>query len=159
MFIWDEQILSVADPLCSLRAYFYHLTIAWIHHSLCFVLTQWLFDSIFVLPLFLTNNMKKLSIGNLCFISLDKFPLVFYLATISFLLSDIITNIIYRLLVRYVREVSSRTDGNDRLKMQRDLTIVRRIVILNIQLIIIGFPVLIFAILIAIRTDLLPQKY
>ncbi|CAF4113883.1 unnamed protein product [Adineta steineri] len=182
MFIWDKQVLPVADPLCSIRAYFYHSTIAWIHHSLilqaieryckirrlkllhtrtrqlCFILLQWLFDFTFVLPVFATGNMKKLTIDNLCFVSLNTIPLVFYLAGISFLLSDIILSIIYRLLVRYVREVSLRVNGNHRIKMQRNLTMVRRIVLIHIQLVIVGFPVLIFVILIAIRADLLPKN-
>ncbi|CAF3815956.1 unnamed protein product [Adineta steineri] len=182
MFIWDTQVLPVADPLCSIRAYFYHSTIAWIHHSLilqaieryckirrlkllqtrtrqlCFILLQWLFDFTFVLPVFLTGNMKKLTIDNFCFVSLNTIPLVFYLAGISFLLSDIILSVIYKLLVRYVREVSLRVNGNYRLKMQRDLTMVHRIVLINVQLVVVGFPVLIFIILTAIRTDLLPNN-
>ncbi|UJR07161.1 hypothetical protein I4U23_011449 [Adineta vaga] len=182
MFIWDEQVSPAIDPLCSVRAYFYHSTIAWIHHSLVlqaiqryckvrtlqifhtrtrqlgFILIQWLFDFTFVLPVFLTGNMKKLTMDNLCFVSLDKLPLVFYLATVSFLLSDIIINIIYRLLVRYVHEISSRVNGNRQIQMQRDLTMVRRVVLLNIPLLVIGIPVLIVLVLIVIRTDLLPKN-
>lgn len=182
MLIWDEQIMPIVDPLCSVRAYFYHSTIAWIHHSLilqaiqrycrlrrlelfrtrtrqsCFILVQWLFDFTFTLPPFITGNMVKLDIDSLCFVSLNKLPFVFYLATVSFFLSDVILSVIYRLLVRHVREISSRINGRHQRQMQRDLTMVRRIVLLNIQLVVVGFPVVIFVILIATRPDLLPNN-
>ncbi|CAF1258101.1 unnamed protein product [Adineta ricciae] len=182
MFIWDEQVLPVVDPLCSIRAYFYHSTIAWIHHSLVlqaleryfkvrrilffrthtrqlgFILIQWLFDFLFGLPVLLTGNMKKLMIDNLCFVSLNALPCVFYLAGVSFILSDITLSVIYRLLVRHVREISSRLNGNRLINMQRDLTIVHRIVLLNILLVIVGFPVLIVVICVTIRADLLPNN-
>ena len=182
MLIWDRYLVPDVDSLCGVRAYFYHSTIAWIHHSLvlqaiekyckirrisllknrsrqiCFVLIQWIFDSTFDLPAFVTGNMKKLDSDNLCFVSLTTPHFVFYQAGLTFLVSDISLTVIYQLLIRHVRQVSARIDGNRAAQMRRDLTIVRRIVLLNSQLVVVGLPVLVFVILTSIRLDLLPYK-
>ena len=182
MLIWDRYLVPEVDSLCGVRAYFYHSTIAWIHHSLillalekyckirqigllknrsrqiCFVLIQWIFDFTFDLSAFVTGNMKKLDSDNLCFVSLTTPDFVFYQAGLTFLVSDISLTFIYQLLIRHVRQVSSRSDGNRQAQMRRDLTMVRRIVLLNSQLVLVGLPVLVFVILTSIRLDLLPYK-
>jgi hypothetical protein len=182
MFIWDQYLTPNIDSLCALRAYLHHSTIACVHHSfillaieryckirqytflkthrrkICFVLFQWIFDFTFDLPPFITGNMVKLASDNLCFIILTRLDLVLYLAGVSFLLTDVTLSIIYRLLVRHVRQASARLNNNQQVRMQRDLTMVRRIVLLNSQLAIIGIPVLVVIILTIIRADLLPNK-
>ena len=65
---------------------------------------------------------------------------------------------IYQLLIRYVRQVSSSIDGNRAAQMRRDLTMVRRVALLNSQLVVVGLQVLVFVILTSIRLDLLPYK-
>ena len=182
MFIWDQYVTPTIDSLCALRAYFHHSTIACVHHSfillaieryckirqltflnthcrkICFVLFQWIFDFTFDLPIFITGNMVKLASDNLCFVTLTRFDLVLYMAGLSFVLTDVILSIIYRLLIRHVRQASARLNNNQQMRMQRDLTMVRRIVLLNSQLALAGIPVLILIILTIIRADLLPKK-
>ncbi|CAF1462137.1 unnamed protein product [Adineta steineri] len=182
MFIWDQYVEPKIDSLCAFRAYFHHCTIAWVHHSfillaierfckirqftflknqqrrICVVLFQWIFDFSFPLPVFITGNMIKLASDNACFVSLTRLDLIFYMAAVSFLLTDIILGIIYRLLVRHVRQASARLNNNQQVRMQRDLTVVRRIVILNSQLVVIAIPVVVVIILASIRADLLPNK-
>jgi hypothetical protein len=182
MFIWDQYLTPNIDSLCALRAYFHHSTIACVHHSfillaieryckirqitflmthrrkICFVLFQWIFDFTFTLPAFITGNMVKLASDNLCFVILTRFDFVFYMAGLSFLLTDVTLSIIYRLLIRHVRQASARLNNNQQMRMQRDLTMVRRIVLLNSQLAVAGIPVLVVIILILIRADLLPNK-
>ncbi|UJR06885.1 hypothetical protein I4U23_011174 [Adineta vaga] len=182
MLIWDQYENPKIDSLCSLRAYFHHSSIASIHHSfillalerfckirnltllknryrkISMVLIQWLFDFTFPLPVFITGNMPKVQSENACFVILTRPDLVLVLAGTAFLLTDISLSIIYRLLIRHMRQISSRLNNNQQMKMQRDLTVVRRIVLLNSQLAVAGIPVLIHITLILIRSDLLPPR-
>ena len=156
MYIWDEQVVPVVDSLCSVRAYVHHSTIAAVHHSfilqavqryckirgiallntrshqICLVLTQWIFDFTFTLPAFVTGNMKKMISDNLGFISLNRLDSMIPMATILFVLSDITLSVIYKSLVRYVRNTSSRVIGNNQIQVRRDVTMVRRILLLNL---------------------------
>ena len=183
MLIWDQQSLSEIDSLCSLRAYIHHSTIAGIHHSFILqamekyfkikrinflhnrkrqvlvVLIQWIFDFTFSIPIFLTGNMPKLSSDNLCFISLTRLYLLLYMVTISFLVSDITLAILYRRLLNHVREISSRVHAHQQNQMRRDLIVVRRIILLNSQLALVGVAVLTVVILSVIRVDILPSKW
>ncbi|CAF1181772.1 unnamed protein product [Adineta ricciae] len=183
MLIWDQYEYSTVDSLCPLRAYFHHSTIAWIHHSfillavdryckirqvtllkshiskICIVICQWIFDFTFDLPALVTGNMPKLATDNICFVALTRLDFVLYMAAVSFLLTDISLSIIYRLLVRHIRDASSKFNSNQQVRMQRDLTVVRRIVLLNSQLFVVGIPVLVLIILTIIRVDLLPHKF
>ncbi|CAF4172722.1 unnamed protein product [Rotaria sordida] len=182
MLNFDQQSVPKIDSLCSLRAYIHYCSIACIHHSLILqalekylkvrrimflnsqirkmgvVLIQWIFDFTFTLPIFLTGNMVKMIIDNLCFISLSRLDLLLYTGVTIYILSDIVLAVIYRLLVRYVRQVSSKIDGNQQLKMQRDLTMVHRIVLINFQLAIVGIPAMLVMIVSIIRSDLLPHN-
>ena len=182
MFIWDQYVTPNIDSLCAFRAYFHHSTVACVHHSfiliaieryckirqiaffknhrrkICFVLVQWIFDFTFDLPAFITGNMVKFASDNLCFVTLTNFDFVLYMAGLSFLLTDVILSIIYRLLIRHVRQASARLNNNQKMRMQRDLTMVRRIVLLNSQLAVAGIPVLVLIIITIIRADLLPNK-
>ncbi|UJR20009.1 hypothetical protein I4U23_023143 [Adineta vaga] len=183
MFIWDQYLVPDMDSLCALRAYLQHSTVTCIYHSfillaiekynkvigirflntkhrkICLVLFQWIFDFTFDLPVLVTGNMTKLSFDNVCFVKLTRLDLSLYMAGVSFLLTDIVLSIIYRLLVRHVRQVSARLDNNRQMRMQRDLTMVRRIILLNLQLIIVGIPVLIVVVFSIVRVDLVPNKF
>ncbi|CAF1341059.1 unnamed protein product [Rotaria sordida] len=124
MLNFDQQSVPKIDSLCSLRAYIHYCSIACIHHSLILqalekylkvrrimflnsqirkmgiVLIQWIFDFTFTLPIFLTGNMVKMIIDNLCFISLSRLDLLLYTGVTIYILSDIVLAVIYRLLVR-----------------------------------------------------------
>ncbi|CAF1223797.1 unnamed protein product [Adineta steineri] len=171
MFIWDQYQVPKIDLLCPLRAYFHHSIMACIHHSfillaierfckirqvkflktqrqkICLVLFQWIFDFTFALPVLLTGNMVKVESDNFCFVTLTRVDLVLYLGIVAFLLTNITLSIIYRSLVRHVRQASAKLNNNQQVRMQRDLTMVRRIVLLNSQLALIGIPVLVLIIL------------
>lgn len=181
MFIWDRQIVPDIDSLCPLRAYLHHTMIAFIHHSLVlqaikkylrikriellntktrqivFVLAQWIFDYGYVLPVFLTGNMEKTSLDNLCFISFAHLHVVFVMATLTFIVPDISLIILYRLLVRYARTSSSKFSHIQNLRMNRELTVIRRIMALHGLLVIVDSPAIIFIILNATHKNLLPQ--
>ena len=183
MFIWDRQTNPTVDIFCSVRAYLYHSTTAWIHHSLvlqaiekfckikniellttprrqiAFVLAQWTLDFTFDLPVLLTGNMPKMVVDNMCFVSLFRMDLVSYMAAISFLMTGVSLSLIYRRLVNHVRQVSVRASNSQQAHMRRDLVMVRRIVLLNSELAIAGLPVTILVIVSAIRADLLPARW
>lgn len=180
MNIWDEQAVPVVDSLCSVRAYLYHSTIAAVHYSfilqavqryckvrgitafntrsrqIWLVLTQWILNFTVTLPAFVTGNMTKMISDNFCFVSLTRLDFIISMAAISYILPDITLSVIYKSLVRYVRNVSSRVGGQNQIQMRRDLTMVRRIVLLNLQLALVGLPIVTFIVVNAIRVDLLP---
>ncbi|CAF3325263.1 unnamed protein product [Rotaria sp. Silwood2] len=181
MLLWDQELIPQIDSLCSLRAYIHHSTIAAVHHSfvlqgiekyakikrltllnsqhskILIVLIQWIFDFIFGLPVYVTGNMPKLRTENSCFVSLTNVGTLIYLFTITFIISDIILSILYRRLVHYVHQASLRVHGNQQ-QMKRDLAVVRRVVLLNSQLALVGIPSLIFIIFSMVRPDLSPMK-
>ena len=183
MFVWDRQTNRTGDILCSIRAYLHHSTTAWIHHSLvlqaiekfckikniellttrrrqiAFVLAQWTLDFTFDLPILLTGNMPKMVVDNMCFVSLFRMDLVFYMAVIAFLMTGVSLSLIYRRLVNHVRQASVRASNHQQAHMRRDLVMVRRIVLLNSELAIAGVPVTILVIVSAIRADLLPARW
>lgn len=183
MTIWDQQTILITDYLCPLRAYFFHSLIACIHHSFILlatekyckikkikiidsskyqvfiVLVQWIFDFTYCLPILLTGNMVKLTFDNMCFVSLSNYALVFYIGFSVFIVTDIALVVLYRRLVKYVRQASSRVYGNQQLRMRRDLTMVRRIVMLNALLVFGGIPAFSTVIMNMIRPDLIPHNF
>lgn len=183
MYTWDRSEVVDIDSLCSARAYLHHSIAACIHHSfllqaiqrfctirrlpflknqrrkILLVLFQWISDFAVPLPAFVTGNMGKLSSENVCFVTMTKFYFSLYMAGWAFLLTDVSLTVIYRSLVRHVREVSARLDRNQQNQIERDLTMVRRIVLLNSQLLLTGIPVLVVIILMLVRADLLPNKF
>jgi hypothetical protein len=148
-------ILLAIERYCKIR----QITFLKTHRrKISFVLFQRIFDFTFCLPVCITGNMVKLASDNVCFVTLSRLDFILYMAGLSFLLTDITLSIIYRLLIRYVRQASARLNNNQQMRIQRDLTMVRRIVLLNSQLAIAGIPVLVVIILTIIRADLLPNK-
>ncbi|CAF1181118.1 unnamed protein product [Adineta ricciae] len=182
MYIWDQYENPNIDTLCSLRAYFHHSSVACIHFSFillaleryckvrqlkllatpwrktCTVLFQWIVGFTFTLPVLVTGNMPKMASDNLCFVTLLKPDFIVYQSVTTLLTTDVALGILYRSLVRHVRQVSSKLNNNQQTRMHRDLTMVRRIVLLNFQLAIVGIPIIIVVILTLIRVDLIPHK-
>lgn len=136
MFVWDQYSEPKIDSLCALRVYFHHSTAACIYHAfillaieryckihrtwflktrrqqICLVLCQSIFDFSFNLPVLLTGNMVKVESDNFCFVSLKRADLRLYQSIISFLIPNISLSIIYRLLIRHARQVSSNLNRN-----------------------------------------------
>lgn len=182
MHFWDQQKQPEIDDLCATRAFLHHSTIAAIHHAftlqaieryckvlqirlfnswnrrLGIVLFQWTFDLSFAIPILLTGNMEKTKRDNMCLVSLHRLELVFYMFISSFVLSDVGLIIIYYRLVKHVRNVSANTQIHHRLHNNRDVTMVKRIVLLNAQLAAVGCPVLFIILGSAFREDLFPIK-
>ncbi|UJR07200.1 hypothetical protein I4U23_011488 [Adineta vaga] len=182
MFIWDQNDTPQIDALCAFRAYFYHSTSACVPHSFillaieryckirqftflktqyrkkCLVLLQWVFDLTFTLPILFTGNMTKVASDNLCFVTLTRLNLIFYIAVITNPLTMITLIIIYRLLVRHMHQVSTRLNNNQHMRLQRDVIVLRRIVLLNSQLVLVAIPLVILIYLIIFKGDLLPNK-
>lgn len=180
MMIWDEYLLTNIDYLCKFRTYLLYSTSALVHHSFVLqaidryfkikgiklldkrsrqrflILVQWIFDFTFPLPLLLTGNREKLTKDTQCYLSIRRFDLAVYMGTMTYMATDITLLILYRRLVVYVRKVSAQVNGDQQLKMHRDLTMVLRIFLLNIPLFLVDVPVLILIILNRIRSDLLP---
>ncbi|CAF1328274.1 unnamed protein product [Rotaria sp. Silwood1] len=103
--------------------------------------------------------MPKFPTENMCFVSITKLSVLICMFTITFIVSDVMLSVLYRRLVNYVRQASSRVQGNQSQQMRRDLIVVRRVVLLNAQLALVGIPSLIFIIFTIIRPDLSPIKW
>lgn len=183
IFIWDQQQQPNVDFLCSIRAYIHHTALVCIHHSLVvqaiqkycnvksikifdslshkiyLVVIQWTLDLIFLLPVLFTGNMPKLSFDNMCLIALSKPYIIAITPIFSYILPDVILIVLYVTLVKFVRQASARVHTNQDIRMRRDLTMVRRIMMLNGQLIVLSLPVAIVIIMATIRLELLNVKY
>ncbi|CAF2772924.1 unnamed protein product [Rotaria sp. Silwood2] len=79
------------------------------------------------------------------------------MSALTFVVPDIVLVILCRRLVNYVHQISSRVNGNHQLRMYRDLTMIRRIVLLNFQFVLLGIPAIIFMLMNIIRPNLLPH--
>lgn len=180
MIVWDQQQVPNIDYLCQFRAYLTHSTGGFIHHTfilqavqrylkvrrihvfnnpirkaLLFV-TQWIFSYTYILPVLLTGNMVKPKVDNLCFITLTKPYVIIPIAIASYFLTDVIVITLYRRLVNYIRQVSSIITANRRARIQRELILVRRIIMLNGMLVLVGSPVIACLILSLLPGNLLP---
>lgn len=183
MYLWDEQLAPDFYSLYSLRGYIPHSSIACIHHSLvlqaiqkyctitrvewlnsttrqvCLVLGQWIFDFTFGLPMFLTGNITKLAVENVCLVSFSRPELLFTAGGIIFLLSDTVMITLYGSLIRFVRKASTKVSGSQQQNMNRDMAMVRRIVMLHFALLFIVLPAFVAMILGAIRIEILPYRF
>ncbi|CAF3477441.1 unnamed protein product [Rotaria socialis] len=144
MLVWDQQLVSNIDT--SDRQICKNKKMKLLDRPIrkfSIVLIQCLSDFTVILPVLLTGNIVKMKIDNLCFVSFDRLDLVFTMSALTFVVSDVILAVLYRRLVMYVRQTSSRVNGNQRLRIQRDLAMMRRIVVLHAQLVLVGSPVFI----------------
>ncbi|CAF4648607.1 unnamed protein product, partial [Rotaria sp. Silwood2] len=181
MFLWDYECITNAELFCPLRGYIHHVGIASIHHSLvlqaiqkycriknikildssprkiCLVFGQWIFDFGYILPIYLTNNISKLPFDNACLISISRPDLLFSSGVVAFFVSDIIMAVLYRRLIKFVRQASQKANANQMQKINRDVAVFRRITLLNFELVILGIPALIVLIVAAIHIEILPK--
>lgn len=182
MLIWERQKVLVIDFLCLLRGYIHHSSLVSIHHSLLlqavqrycsiktiklldshtrkilFVLFQWILDFTFLLPILLTGNFTKFFLDNICLISFEKPYVLILVAIVSVVSVDVIMIILYRRLIRYVHQMSAKVHVNRQKQMHRDLKMIRRVILLNFQLLFLSVPVIIVTILAAIRQDLIVKN-
>lgn len=182
MYLYDVQLSSDYFILCSLRGYIHHSAIAFLHHSLvlqavqkycsitrnglldttvkkiCFVAFQWIFDFSFCLPLLLTGNIPKLPVENVCLITFSKPYFLFSAGGIVFFVSDIIMIYVYWSLIKFVRNASTKVHGGQQQKMNRDMEMVRRIVMLHFILLFLVLPAFMAMIIAAIRIEILPDR-
>ena len=180
--IWDQEVIPTIDQLCSTRAFIYHSSIAAIHHSFMLqaihrfckvkgstllktnarkvwlVLLQWICDFIYCIPALVTGNLKKLVSDNLCFVNLTKPEFFVPMAIFAYFSADIVVNVIYKLLMRHLSETSSRINTVQERRMRRDVVVVRRIILLNAPMAIVGMPTLVVITLTAIQVDILPHN-
>ena len=150
---------------CSVRAYIYHSSIAAVHHSFVlqaihrfwkikgsevlknkrrkvgFILTQWMFDFVFDLPPTSDRKYGQIKVRKSLFRQpYSKIHLFVYMAVLAYFLPDILINVIHKLLIRHVRQVSSKITSNQERRMRRDLVVVRRIVLLTSPMALVGMP-------------------
>lgn len=182
MIIWDQESIPTIDSLCSTRAFIYHSSIAAIHHSFMLqaiyrfckvkgstllatktrkvgiILIQWMVDFTFVIPAFATGNLKKLTSDNLCFVNLSTPIFFIWMSILAYFTTDVVVNVIYKLLLRHLGQISSTIYTIQQWQMRRHLTVVRRIVLLNTPLAIVGMPTIVVVVLTAIHVDILPNN-
>jgi hypothetical protein len=180
MYVWDQQIIVTADLLCPIRAYLHYSTTALMFYSyilqavqrycqikginiintrtrqLLLVIIQWIFAFTFDLPILLTGHLNKLLSDNMCFLPTYEAGLTIYTAGLMFGTPNIVVTVLYRSLVSHVRTTTSTTTVISQRKMNRDLTMVRRIVLLVSLLIFCGLPFCIFVVIAWIDSSRLP---
>ncbi|CAF3268616.1 unnamed protein product [Rotaria sp. Silwood2] len=118
---------------------------------------KWIFSIIYSLPLLLTGEIFYNVDNQICQVSLRLSPIMVYTSLCIYMIPITIIMLVYFKLFRYVHEMSKHvTPTNTLFHAQRELEMVRRIVILVIILIILGLPYMIF-ILISFVT--IPPKY
>ena len=171
MFLWDQQPIVTADPLCPIRAYLHYATTALMYHSyilqaiqryckikginilstrlrqLLIVVFQWIIGLFFYLPIFFTGYSNKILSDNLCFLPIHEASLQIYTALIMFGIPNMTISILYRRLVAHVRAHTSTSVTSSERQMNRDLTRVRRISWMISVLIFCGIPFCIFLII------------
>ncbi|CAF1940658.1 unnamed protein product [Rotaria magnacalcarata] len=156
MLVWNQQLVSNIDTsdrqICkNEKMKLLDRSI----HKFSIILVQCLSDFTVILPVLLTGNIVKMKIDNLCFVSFDRLDLVFTMSALTFVVSDMVLAVLCHRLAMYVRQASSRVNGNQWLRIQRDSTMVRCIVLLNAQLCFVGSPTIVVIVLNTICNDIL----
>jgi len=117
----------------------------------------WFISIIHPLPFLLTNQIKYNVDNQICHMHFQSSLFIFYTCFLSYLNPITIIIIIYFKLVRYVQKMNKVIiPTNQLLRAQRELIMVRRIIILVIVLITLGLPYTILF-LMSFFTD--PPKY
>jgi hypothetical protein len=171
MYVWDQQIIVTEDALCPIRAYLHYTTTALMYHSyilqavqrycrikglniintrtrqLLLVTIQWIFGLTYDLPILFTGYLNKLLSDNMCFLPTYEAGLTMYSALLMFGIPNIVVTVLYRNLVSHVRTSSLTTTIVSQRQMNRDLTMVRRIVLLVSLLIFCGLLFCIFLVI------------
>jgi hypothetical protein len=121
------------------------------------ICSTWIFGFICPIPYLLTGAIIYNVNNQICQMPLRLSFLAIYNAFCVYMIPVLLTMLIYFKLVRYVKEMSKRvTIANTLHRAQQELKMVRRIVILIIGIVTIGFPYAFFVFLSFFTT---PPKY
>ena len=183
MYVWDQQIIVTADVLCPIRAYLHYATTALMYYSyilqalqrycrikginiintrtrqLILIIIQWIIAFAFDLPILLTGHLDKLLSDNMCFLPTYEAGLQVYTAGLMFGIPNIVVTVLYRNLVSYVRTSTLTTTIISQRQMSRDVTMVRRIVLLISLLIFCGIPFCTFLLIAWTDSSRLPSYH
>ncbi|CAF0797577.1 unnamed protein product [Adineta steineri] len=167
----DLKQIQYQDSLCIFRAYInYSMTVIQNHSynlqamyryitvvypsriswqsrrlNFCLIIITWIFGLVSFLPFLFTNFITYNIENQICQSPIQlSFPII-YIALIIYIIPNMILNIIYMKLVRYVHAMNKRvTPANIKSRAERELKMVRNIVIISTILVILGLPYAIF---------------
>ncbi|CAF1359120.1 unnamed protein product [Adineta steineri] len=115
------------------------------HFQILLICLTWIISIIHPFPFLFTNQITYNNHNQVCHMALHLYPFIFYTCFLAYLNPITMIIIIYFKLVRYIQEMSKVvTPVNQLLRAQRELKMVRRIVLLVIVLITLGLPYTIF---------------
>ncbi|CAF3882186.1 unnamed protein product [Adineta steineri] len=179
----DTQQLAYQDALCTFRGYlgyvgtalflysftlqaiYRYITVVHIAHvswqsarvQIVLIVISWILAILLFLPWLFTGAITYSVDDQVCLVLLQLSVPVIYNMFFVYLIPVSIIVLIYIKLVKYVREMSIRaTSTQTMFQARRDLVVVRRIIIIIMILLTLGFPYVIF-ILISFVTK--PPKY
>ncbi|CAF1612216.1 unnamed protein product [Adineta ricciae] len=137
----------------------YPTRIVWLSakFQLVLILIQWIFCSLYVLPVFLTGHCTYNIDNQICQIPLSLSVPMVYVGTTIYFIPNFVVLFLYMKLTRYVHKISIRaTPANTLFHARRELRLVQRTLILSNTLIILGVPYAIFMLMSFFTT---PPKY
>ena len=179
----DLKQIEYQDSLCIFRGYlsyaisavrshsyllqsiYRYITVIYPSHRFCqstcfqilLICLTWIISIIHPFPFLFTNQITYNVDSQVCHMPLQTYSFIFYTCFLSYLNPIILIIVIYFKLIRYVQEMNLIvTPVNQLLRAQRELKMVRRIVILVIILVILGLP---YTILFIISFFTNPPKY
>ena len=116
-----------------------------VRFQICVILATWIFGFVCPLPYILNHEIKYNIDSEICQMPLQLSFLTIYNALCVYIIPVSLIMLIYFKLVRYVQDMGTRvTPTNTLSRAQRELKMVRRIVLLTAGVVTIGFPYAIF---------------
>ena len=116
-----------------------------VRFQICLILATWTFGFVCPLPYILTHEIKYNVDSEICQMPLQLSVLTIYNALCVYIIPVSLIMVIYFKLVRYVQGMGKRiTPTNTLSRAQRELKMVRRIVLLTAGIVTIGFPYALF---------------
>ncbi|CAF3816897.1 unnamed protein product [Rotaria sordida] len=113
--------------------------------QLCLIIITWIFGLVAFIPFLFTDYIKYNVENQICQAPIRLSFAIIYIALVIYIIPNMILNIIYIKLVRYVRDMNKRvTSANVLARAERELKMVRNIVTISTILVILGLPYAIF---------------
>jgi hypothetical protein len=113
--------------------------------QVCLIIITWLFGLLAFLTFLFTGDIKYNIENQICQAPLRLSFIIIYITFIVYIIPNLILNVVYLKLIRYVRQMSQRvTSVNILSRAERELKMVRNIVTISTILVILGFPYAIF---------------
>jgi hypothetical protein len=122
-----------------------------------FVISQWIIDIILPLPLLLSGDLNTVSSGSICSLSIFSHWLILYICSIVYFISLAIIAFLYRQVITHVSNSSAAAAGQ--LILNREVTVIRRIVQIVAALIFCGFPYVVFFVISWFNPTIIPDYY